>query len=220
LIVQLAIVYWLAGWAKWNDAWLHEDALGNVFKFGLYGLPLGAALSDYPALTRFFSRATVWFELLGPLLLFIPWRVSLLRMLAFVGFVALHIGIAVTMTVGLFSYAAIAVWMAILPAAFWDRFAAFRRPIRSEDSSAPAESFSQRFGQRCVAVVSFLLERLQCDLNNSDQFVRSRRSRRWSPGRLASRMGRLRPSAAEGLLVCLPGAAQERRAGRSAKRPR
>jgi hypothetical protein len=154
LIVQLAIVYWLAGWAKWNDAWLHEDALGNVFKFGLYGLPLGAALSDYPALTRFFSRATVWFELLGPLLLFIPWRVSLLRMLAFTGFVLLHLGIAVTMTVGLFSYAAIAVWMAILPAVCWDRLATFRLPLLREDSSSPTENFQQHFGRRCITGVS------------------------------------------------------------------
>jgi hypothetical protein len=125
-IVQLAIVYWFAGWAKWNDAWLHEDALGNVFKFGLYGLPLGAALGDYPSLTLALSRATVWFELLGPLLLFIPWQTARLRMIAIVGFVLLHVGIAVTMTVGLFSYAAIAAWMAILPSEFWDRWARFR----------------------------------------------------------------------------------------------
>ena len=52
-------------------------------------------------------------------------------MLAFIGFVLLHIGIAATMTVGLFSYAAIAVWMAVLPSEFWDRFAAFRLPSSS-----------------------------------------------------------------------------------------
>jgi hypothetical protein len=126
LIVQLALVYWFAGWAKWNDAWLHEDALANVFKFGLYGLPLGAALVDYPSLTLALSRATVWFELIGPLLLFIPWQAARLRMVAFIGFVLLHAGIAVTMTVGLFSYAAIAVWVGILPSRFWDRWPALR----------------------------------------------------------------------------------------------
>lgn len=155
LIVQLAIVYWFAGWAKWNDAWLHEDALGNVFKFGLYGLPLGAALSDYPALTRFFSRATVWFELLGPLLLFIPWRVSLLRMLAFTGFVLLHVGIAVTMTVGLFSYAAIAVWMAMLPSEFWDRFATFQLPIPASAMPAVPLGFRQRISRVLAMATCF-----------------------------------------------------------------
>lgn len=156
LIVQLAIVYWLAGYAKWNDAWLHEDALGNVFKFGLYGLPLGAMLSDYPALTRFFSRATVWFELLGPLLLFIPWRVSLLRMLAFTGFVLLHIGIAATMTVGLFSYAAIAVWMAILPISFWDHFSAFKLTSPNEAAVETAQGIGRRLSRTFASALCFV----------------------------------------------------------------
>lgn len=144
LIVQLALVYWFAGWAKWNDAWLQEDALGNVFKFGLYGLPLGAALSDYPALTQFFSRATVWFELLGPLLLFIPWQTARLRMIAIVGFVLLHVGIAVTMTVGLFSYAAIAVWMGMLPGEFWDRWSRFRIDARAPVDGAAHAAAGRR----------------------------------------------------------------------------
>lgn len=140
LIVQLSLVYWFAGWAKWNDAWLHEDALGNVFKFGLYGLPLGTALSHYPTLTMAFSRATVWFELLGPLLLFIPWQTARLRTIAIVGFVLLHLGIAVTMTVGLFSYAAFAVWMAILPSEFWNRWPALRldEPAAGEQPVSPS----------------------------------------------------------------------------------
>lgn len=136
LLVQLALVYWFAGWAKWNDAWLHEDALANVFKFGLYGLPLGAALGDYPMLTVAISRATVWFELIGPLLLFIPWQTARLRMVAFVGFVLLHVGIAVTMTVGLFSYAAIAVWMATLPSEFWNHWPALHLE-RAADGREP-----------------------------------------------------------------------------------
>jgi hypothetical protein len=153
LIVQLAIVYWFAGWAKWNDAWLHEDAIGNVFKFGLYGLPLGVALSDYPALTRFFSRATVWFELLGPLLLFIPWQTARLRMVAFTGFVLLHLGIAATMTVGLFSYAAIALWIGMLPSEFWERFAAFRMREPVDESASPLRSLPGRIGQGLAATV-------------------------------------------------------------------
>ena len=143
LIVQLSLVYWFAGWAKWNDAWLQEDALGNVFKFGLYGLPLGTALSHYPTLTLIFSRLTVWFELLGPLMLFIPWQTARLRMIAIVGFVLLHVGIAVTMTVGLFSYAAIAVWLGLLPSEFWNRWPALRL-----DPAYPGEGSVARAGWR------------------------------------------------------------------------
>lgn len=160
LIVQLSLVYWFAGVAKWNDAWLHEDALGNVFKFGLYGLPLGAALSDYPTLTMAFSRATVWLELLGPLLLFIPWQTARLRMIAFISFILLHAGIAVTMTVGLFSYAAFAMWMALLPGEFWERWSAFRLPTASiNEQIAPSSAWSKlgRFTASSAALLAIAL---------------------------------------------------------------
>lgn len=149
-VVQLAIVYWLAGWAKWNDAWLHEDALGTIFKFGFYGLPLGAALSDYPEVTRYASWMTVWFELLGPLLLFIPWQVARCRAIAIMGFVVLHLGIAVTMTVGLFSYVAIAVWMAMLPPEFWNFMRVPAPPLASLAASL-APSRPRRIGRRIAA---------------------------------------------------------------------
>ncbi|MBL9161385.1 MAG: HTTM domain-containing protein [Planctomycetaceae bacterium] len=156
LIVQLAIVYWFAGWAKWNDAWLRGDALGNVCKFGLYGLPLGTALSGYPALTQLFSRVTVWLEILGPLLLFIPWQAARLRLIAFTAFVLLHLGIAVTMTVGLFSYAAIAVWLAVLPREFWDRFAAFRWAEPPPPVSMTPIFSSRRVGRNFITALSVL----------------------------------------------------------------
>lgn len=151
-IIQLATVYWFAGWAKWNDAWLQEDALGNIFKFGFYGLPLGAALVDHPALTRLLSQATVWFEVLGPLLLFIPWQVSRCRAIAIIGFVLLHVGIAVTMTVGLFSYVAIAVWMAMLPTGFWSLLRVPISAVAPSGHDSPA-SRSRRLGRRVAAGV-------------------------------------------------------------------
>ncbi len=149
LIVQLALVYWFAGWAKWNDAWLHQDALQNVFKFGIYGLPLGAALQDFSGVTWVFTRATVWLELLGPLLLFVPWQIARLRMIAICSFVVLHLAIAVTMTVGLFSYAAIAVWLAILPREFWDRFRAF-----SLEFATPAAAADAALGRRAARLAA------------------------------------------------------------------
>ena len=142
-VVQLAIVYWFAGWAKWNDAWLQEDALGNIFKFGFYGLPLGAALADNPEVTRYASRLTVWFELFGPLLLFVPWQVARCRAIAIIGFVLLHLGIAVTMTVGLFSYVAVAVWMAMLPTEFWN-FVRMREPLLAPTVAPSSTSNSRR----------------------------------------------------------------------------
>lgn len=170
-VVQLAIVYWFAGWAKWNDAWLQEDALGNIFKFGFYGLPLGAALVDHPELTRFFSQATVWFELLGPLLLFIPWQVARCRAIAIAGFVLLHLGIAVTMTVGLFSYVAIAVWMALLPAEFWS-FLRAPSPLLAPTAETLSVSRSRGIGRRAVAGLCLVFLAIAAYWNVANEFSR------------------------------------------------
>jgi hypothetical protein len=126
-IVQLAIVYWVAGVAKWNEDWLGGNALANIFGFGLYGTPLGRALIDYPALTRWASRSVVWLELLGPFLLFSPWATARLRVLAVVVFIAFHVAIGATITLGLFPYIAVAAWLALLPSEFWEWFETRKR---------------------------------------------------------------------------------------------
>ncbi|RIK76175.1 MAG: hypothetical protein DCC67_14255 [Planctomycetota bacterium] len=120
-ILQLAIVYWAAGWAKWNDAWLAGDGVHDAMSFGLYSLPLGQWLAEQRALTRALSVGTVWLELVAPCLLFAPLGTTPLRLVLIATFIAFHIGIAATVTVGLFSYVAVAAWLALLPGAFWDR---------------------------------------------------------------------------------------------------
>lgn len=120
-VLQLAIVYWAAGWAKWNDNWLTGDGVHDALTFGLYSLPLGQQLAEHAGLTRVLSVATVWLELVAPCLLFVPLAVAPLRLLLIVTFISFHLGIAATVTVGLFSYVAIAAWLALLPSEFWDR---------------------------------------------------------------------------------------------------
>jgi hypothetical protein len=117
LVIQLALVYWGAGLAKWNDAWTGGDALHSIFAYSLYSLPLGHWLQGYPEVTRWLTRSVVWLELLGPLLSFSPWATGRLRLAALAIFIPFHLGIAATVTVGLFSYVAMAAWLALIPSA-------------------------------------------------------------------------------------------------------
>jgi hypothetical protein len=128
-IVQLALVYWFAGLAKWNDAWLRGDALAQVFSFQFYGQPLGGYLVEFPALTSWLSRGVVCLELLGPCLLFVPWRTARARVGLIVVFILFHLGIAATITVGLFPWVGVAAWLALLPTEVWRR--------KSEPAVAP-----------------------------------------------------------------------------------
>lgn len=120
-ILQLAMVYWAAGSAKWNDDWLAGRGLHDTLMSGLYSLPVGQALAAHPSLTYILSVATVWLELLAPCLLWLPWRNGRMRLALIATFIVFHLAIAVTVTVGLFSYVAIIAWLALLPTGFWDR---------------------------------------------------------------------------------------------------
>ena len=155
-MVQLSLVYWLAGWAKLNEQWLTGDALANVLGFGLYTSALGRRLLEFPELTRWLGRSVIWFELIAPCLLFVPWAAARLRLLLFAAMVAFHAGIAATVTVGLFSYVAIVAWLAILPSEFWERFR--WTAIRTVDGNAPIPlASSPRGGWLTTAVCAAAL---------------------------------------------------------------
>ena len=141
-VLQLAVVYWFAGLAKWNDAWLHGDALAQIFSFQFYGQPLGRYLLDFPGFTRWLSRGVVGLELVGPLLLFVPCAMARIRTALVVVFIAFHLGIAATITVGLFPWVGIAAWLALVPPQTWNRL-----------SRAPAPT--PKFTDNKLAAVGF-----------------------------------------------------------------
>jgi hypothetical protein len=87
--------------------------------------PIGVALREHPALVWAGTRATLALELVGPFLLFapLPW----LRTAAVLAFWALHLGIALAYTLGIFPWTDLVVLLPFLPPAVWDRLAS-RRP--------------------------------------------------------------------------------------------
>lgn len=54
-------------------------------------------------------------------MLLVPWKNRLWRYVSMAVFVSLHLAIAACMVIGLFSWVAIAIWMALLPSSFWER---------------------------------------------------------------------------------------------------
>ena len=160
LIVQLSLVYWLSGWAKWNDAWLQHNALGDILATGLFSLPLGTELGEHPEITRWLSRTVVWLELLGPCLLYVPFQTARLRLVVVFVFIIFHIGIAATVVVGLFSFVAIAAWLALLPREFWEAFSRSSKLIsesKSTDLTSAAPDHGAAIGSRRLRVTGTAL---------------------------------------------------------------
>ncbi|MFM9996701.1 MAG: HTTM domain-containing protein [Phycisphaerales bacterium] len=128
LLLQVAMVYWFTAAMKSGATWRDGSALGVALWNDSLTTPAGAALLAYPGLLRVMTWGTLALEWLGPVLALLPvWR-GPARLIAVAVFVGFHIGIEVTMTVGLFSFASIAAWTVFIPRCVWDRRGAGAAP--------------------------------------------------------------------------------------------
>ena len=119
ILIQIFLVYFCTLLFKCLYHENLDDLLQGTLIWGDYNRPLGDWLLEHPGLVRILSWITVCLELVGPLLLFIPWRTASFRLFTLAAFIVFHIGTEMTITVGLFSYIAMAAWTLFLPTAFW-----------------------------------------------------------------------------------------------------
>ncbi|GAA4363038.1 hypothetical protein GCM10023185_31450 [Hymenobacter saemangeumensis] len=102
-VVQLAILYWVTALLKSGAEWTHEGtALYYAFSLDQVLLPAGRLLYPYPGVLRFLTFATWYLELLLPFVLFIPVGVRWWRLLFLALIFGFHLGISLTLFVGLF----------------------------------------------------------------------------------------------------------------------
>lgn len=149
VLLQTCLVYWSTGYAKCNAGWFGGDAMCYVMGMEFYARPLGTSLLNFPILLRVMGVAAVLLELAGPTLVWLPWFTPRVRLATIACFAGLHMGIELTMMVGLFSYIAITAWIPFLPREFWEsralRWLSARWPVaatdrRAQSASAPAVS--------------------------------------------------------------------------------
>lgn len=119
LLTQICLVYLFAVLHKSGEVWWNGQALFFALHVDLFARRLGIWLRELQWPLPVLTWASLYWEMLGTVLLFIPWKNSFFRTVAVFGFIALHLGIAVTMEVGLFSPISIVAWLAFLPGDFW-----------------------------------------------------------------------------------------------------
>ncbi len=122
LLLSIFSLYFFAGIAKLNDVWFSGQAIAYVLQLDIYTTDIGRSMRGSTSLLKLFTWATLIGEILVPFFLFIAWRNDLFRWFCFVFFVGLHIGIALCMDIGLFSYISIAAWLVVIPTSFWNRW--------------------------------------------------------------------------------------------------
>ncbi|TXK31570.1 hypothetical protein FVR03_19760 [Pontibacter qinzhouensis] len=137
-ILQIFLVYFCTALLKNAPEWRTEGtALYYALSLDQILMPVGKLIYPYPELLRFLTFFTFYTELLLPFLLLIPFRNTFFRLVVAGVLLCFHIGISLTLFVGLFYLINIASAVGLLPPVAMDwaekRFlASIRRPLTGQ----------------------------------------------------------------------------------------
>jgi hypothetical protein len=134
-LVQMVLVYWVTALRKSDPEWRTEGtALYYALSLDHLTTPLGHLLLEFPALLNALTHGVLWLEIVGPLLLFSPVLTTPMRSLTVLAFVLLHVGIGLTLRIGLFPWISALAMVVFLPTRFWDGL----RSMARTDERAPS----------------------------------------------------------------------------------
>jgi len=102
-----------------GDNWLDGSALYYALSLDCFAKRPAFILLLFPKLLKFMTRGVLAFEFLGSFLFISPVWNGPIRTLGVFGFWSLHLGIMMTMAIGLFQWVSLAVATAFLPPWFW-----------------------------------------------------------------------------------------------------
>ncbi len=121
LFLQIAFMYWFTAALKSSPAWRSDGtALQYALSANHITRPFGEYLVQFPDLLRFLTHASLAIEVVAPILLFSPFLTGPIRTIGIALIVSLHVGIYLTMDVGIFPWTSALCMAAFLPAWFWD----------------------------------------------------------------------------------------------------
>jgi hypothetical protein len=120
-LLQVAWVYVFTALLKSGPEWTTTGtALYYALSIDQILMPAGRVLYQYPELMKFLTHATMFVELWLPFVLLIPWKNAWFRMLFILSIIVLHIGISLTLFVGLFYLISISAVIGLLPTPVMD----------------------------------------------------------------------------------------------------
>ncbi|MFC7237872.1 HTTM domain-containing protein [Saliphagus sp. GCM10025317] len=118
VLLQVFLMYFTNAIHKWrSDVWMEGEALVRIFQADQFTILLGNVLADQVFLLQLFSYVWVALIVLSPLLIALTgYRRALLATL----FVGMHLGMLVTLRIGLFPLIVIAGLLLFYPPVIWD----------------------------------------------------------------------------------------------------
>jgi hypothetical protein len=121
VLLQLSAAYLINSLRKTDNIWVNGTALSNFLRDPTLTSTLGCAIGHAapPWILQVFTRAARVIEYVAPFLILSPLMTRAARNIAIVLLVGLHLGIALTLNVGSFSYAMMAYFPMLLVDEDW-----------------------------------------------------------------------------------------------------
>lgn len=172
LIIQIVCMYFFTGLAKWNEGWWTGDAMYHALGLDIYATEFGKSLLGYPVLLKLTSIATVFAEVILIWLLFVPRWNGWLRLMLLAIFWSFHIGILLSMSIGLFSWISMSTWLALLPGFVWGRAGS------GELSATDRHSYRLNLLEKAICAFMLLMT-IMWNVNNIESEVLEPFRSRW-----------------------------------------
>ena len=122
VLVQAALVYLFAALLKTGEPWHNGTAIWLTLNWDQGTTALGRAMLGFPWLLSLLTPVVLWFELLAPIALFIPFYTPVVRLVVVPLLVLMHLSFAVLMVLATFPFVSIVSVIPFLPSRFWNLF--------------------------------------------------------------------------------------------------
>lgn len=122
LLGQLSMMYFFSALFKSHPAWTTElSAVYYALNCDAYMTSVGLWARELPAwIHQALTLGTYVLELLGGIVVFLPWRTNAIRTATILAFWSFHLGLLLTMTIGLFPAICMLAWFVFIPGTWWD----------------------------------------------------------------------------------------------------
>lgn len=137
-VFQLCFMYWFSAALKTGAAWSNGTALFYALHVDFFAKPAALWLRDIDSVLPALTYAALYWERIGPALLFVPVWNDRFRWLAIAGFGIFHLSIFALFAIGIFPLLCIVAWLPIIPGAAWRRLPGGAAHQMHAAGSAPA----------------------------------------------------------------------------------
>lgn len=135
-LLLLFSIYFFSALHKSSPEWTSDfTALYYALSLDQISLPAGKLIYPYEGFLKILTAITYYTELILPFVLFFPFFIRQFRMLFLIVFGMLHLGIALSINVGLFPFICIISMLGLLPPSFFEWIKKYQFSLKMTHSS-------------------------------------------------------------------------------------